>query len=184
MSLNVREQLLTLGVSLALLAVFAFGLAIPRSTTLGEVRQQNTALQRHNEDLVRETTFIAAEHKEVEQLKQELSIAHSRVPLEDQFAEFENDLLRLGEAHGLWDPATEPEILDVVPAGEERESDIKMRTVKLSFKSGFDEFYGFLRAVETQTRLTRVERVEIRPANQYGMLFEIELELSIFYGQL
>ncbi len=184
MNLNVREQLLTLGVSLALLAVFAFGLAIPRSTTLGEVRQQNTTLQRHNEDLVRETTFIAAEHKEVEQLKQELSIAQSRVPLEDRFAEYENDLLRLGEEYGLWDPTTEPEILDTTPVGDERESDLQMRTVKLSFPCGFDEFYGFLRAVETQTRLTRVERVEIRPANQYGMLFEIELELSIFYGQL
>ena len=184
MNLNIREQLLTLGVSLALLAVFAFGLAIPRSTTLGEVRQQNTTLQRHNEDLVRETTFIAAEHKEVERLKQELSIAHSRVPIEDRFAEFENDLLGLGEEHGLWDPATEPEILDATPVGDERESNLQRRTVKLTFKSGFDEFYGFLRAVETQTRLTRVERVEIRPANQYGVLFEIELELSIFYGQL
>ena len=184
MNLNLREQLLTLGVSLALLAVFAFGLAIPRSTTLGEVQQQNTALQQHNEDLVRETTFIAAEHRQVAQLEQELSIAQSRVPLEDHFVEYENDLLRLGEQHGLWDPATEPEILDVVSGGEEREGDLKMRTVKLSFQSGFDEFYGFLRAVETQTRLTRVERIEIRPANQYGVLFEIELELSIFYGQL
>ncbi len=184
MNLNVREQLLTLGVSLALLAVFAFGLAIPRSTTLGEVQQQNTALQRHNEDLVRETTFIAAEHQQVEQLKKELLIAQSRVPLEDRFAEYENDLLRLGEEHGLWDPATEPEIIDAKPVGEEGESDIETRTVKLSFKSGFDEFYGFLRAVETQTRLTRVERVEIRPADQYGMLFKIELELSIFNGQL
>ena len=184
MNLNNREQLLTLGVSLALLAVFAFGLAIPRSTTLGEVRQQNTALQRHNEDLVRETTFIAAEHQEVERLKKELRLAQSRVPLEDRFAEYENDLLRLGEEHGLWDPATEPEIIDTKPGGEERESDIETRTVKLSFESGFDEFYGFLRAVERQTRLTRVERVEIRPADQYGVLFKIELELSIFYGQL
>ncbi len=184
MNVNVREQLLTLGVSLALLAVFVFGLAIPRSSTLGNVQQQNTTLQRHNEDLVRETTFIAAEHQQVEQLKQELRIAQSRVPVEDRFAEYENDLLRLGEEHGLWNPATEPEIIDTKPAGEERESDIETRTVKLSFKSGFDEFYGFLRAVETQTRLTRVERVEIRPANPYGMLFEIELELSIFYGQL
>ena len=184
MNLNIREQLLTLGVSLALLVVFVFGLAIPRSSTLGDVRQQNTTLQRHNEDLVHETTSIAAEHQEVEQLKQELSIAQLRVPLEDRFAEYENDLLRLGEQHGLWEPTTEPEILDAMPAGEERESDVKIRTVKLSFKSGFDEFYGFLRAVETQTRLTRVERVEIRPADQYGMLFEIELELSIFNGQL
>ena len=184
MNLNVREQLLTLGVTLALLAVFVFGLAIPRSSTLGDVRQQNTTLQRHNEDLVRETTFITAEHKEVEQLKQELSIAHSRVPLEDRFAEFENDLLRLGEEHSLWDPTTEPEILDTTPLGDERESDLQRRTVQLSFTCRFDEFYGFLRAVETQTRLTRVEGIEIRPANQYGMLFEIELELSIFYGQL
>ena len=184
MNLNSREQLLTLGVSLALLAVFAFGLAIPRSATLGEVRQQNTTLQQHNEDLVRETTFIAAEHEEVEQLKQELRIAQSRVPLEDHFAEYENNLLRLGAEHGLWDPATEPEIIDTKPAGEEGESDIETRTVKLSFKSGFDEFYGFLQAVEAQARLTRVERVKIHPANQYGTLFEIELELSIFYGQL
>ncbi len=184
MNLNVREQLLTLGVTLALAAVFAFGLAIPRSTTLGDVRQQNTALQQQNEDLVRETTFIAAEHKEVEQLKQELSIARSRVPLEDRFAEFESDLLRLGEEHGLWEPTTEPEILDTTPIGDDRESAVQVRTVKLSFKSGFDEFYGFLRAVETQTRLTRVERVEIRPANQYSVLFEIELELSIYFGQL
>ncbi len=184
MNLNNREQLLTLGVSLALLAVFAFGLAIPRSTTLGEVRQQNTALQQHNEDLVRETTFIAAEHQRVEQLEQELSIARLRVPLEDRFAEYENDLLRLGEEHGLWDPTTEPEILDAMPAGEGYESDIETRTVKLSFQCGFDEFYGFLRAVETQTRLTRVEGIEIRPANQNGLLFEIELVLSIFYGQL
>ena len=184
MNLNIREQLLTLGVSLALLTVFAFGLAIPRSTTLGEVRQKNTTLQRHHEDLVRETTYIAAEHQQVEQLKQELSIARLRVPLEDRFAEYENDLLRLGQEHGLWDPTTEPEILDANPTGEEHESDIETRTVKLSFKCGFDEFYGFLRAVETQTRLTRVEGIEIRPANQYGMLFEIELELSIFYGQL
>ena len=183
MNLNLREQLLTLGVSLALLAVFAFGLAIPRSTTLGEVRQQNTTLQRRNEDLVRETTSIAAEHQEVEQLKQQLSIAQLRVPLEDRFAEFENDLLRLGEEHGLWDPTTEPEILDTTSVGDAGESDVQMRTVKLSFTCGFDEFYGFLRAVETQTRLTRVEGIEIRPANPYGMLFEIELELSIFYGQ-
>ncbi len=184
MNLNIREQLLTLGVSLALLAVFAVGLAIPRSTTLGDVRQQNTTLQQHNEDLVRETTFIAAEHKEVEQLKQELSFAQSRVPVEDRFAEYENDLLRLGEQHGLWDPATEPEILDVSPTGEEHESNIETRTVKLSFKCEFDEFYGFLREVETQTRLTRIEGIEIRPVNQYGELFEITLELSIFYGQL
>ncbi len=184
MNLNSREQLLTLGVSLALLAVFAFGLAIPRSTTLGEVRQQNTALQRHNEDLVRETTFIAAEHQEVKQLKQELSIARLRVPLEDRFAEYENDLLRLGEEHGLWDPTSEPEILDATPTGEAYESDIETRTVKLSFQCGFDEFYGFLQAIETQTRLTRVEGIEIRPANQDGLLFEIELQLSIFYGRL
>ncbi len=184
MNLNAREQLLTLGVSLGLLAVFVFGLALPRSTTLGDVRQQNTTLQAHNEDLVRETTFIAAEHKQVEQLKQELSIAQSRVPLEDRFAEFESDLLRLGEEHGLWDPATEPEILDTTPAGDDRESDVQMRTVKLSFTGKFDEFYGFLRAVETQTRLTRVGRLEIHPVNQYGTLFKIELELSIYYGQL
>lgn len=184
MNLNFREQLLTLGVSLALLTVFVVGLAIPRSATLGDVRDENAALQRRNEDLVQETTSIAAEHQEVEQLKKELVIAQSRVPLEDRFAEYENDLLRLGEVHGLWGPTTEPEILDVQTTAEEQVGEIKTRTMKLTFKSGFDEFYGFLRAVETQTRLTRVERIEIHPVNQYGVLFEIELELSIFYGQL
>ncbi len=184
MNLNTREQLITLGVALAALLTFVFGLALPRSKALADARRKNTQLHKLNQNLARENATIPSEHQEVERLKQELKIARSRVPLEDHFAEYENSLLRLGEEFDLWDQTTEPQIIDSTPSANYAENRINTRRMKLKFTAEFGKFYDFVRALESQTRLTRIERIEINPVDEYGNLFTIELELSIFHGRL
>ena len=56
--------------------------------------------------------------------------------------------------------------------------------MKLKFPAEFDRFYAFLQAVESQTRLTRIDDITITPLNQFGKAFTIEMHLSIFHGRL
>ena len=183
MNTSPREQLFTLGVAVMLAVAFVFGLALPRSSTLADVRQEHQQLQTHNETLARENATITTAHREVEQLKHELDLARSRVPVKDQFAEYENSLLKLGRQFELWDLDSEPQITDVTT---DRGDSLAMdhRTMKLSFTTDFAKFYDFLRGLESQTRLTRIDRIDISAANGLGDRFTVDLELSIFFGEL
>lgn len=183
MNSSTREQLFTLGVAVMLAVAFVFGLALPRSSTLADVRQEHQQLQTHNETLARENATITTAHREVEQLKHELDLARSRVPVKDQFAEYENSLLKLGRQFELWDLDSEPQITDVTTdRGDSPAMD--HRTMKLSFTADFAKFYDFLRGLESQTRLTRIDRIDISAANGLGDRFTVDLELSIFFGEL
>ena len=183
MNSSTREQLLTLGVAVMLAIAFVFGLALPRSSTLAEVRREHAHLQTRNDSQARENATITPAHREVEQLKYELQIARSRVPVEDHFAEYENNLLTLGRQFELWNFDSEPQITDVTA---ERGDSLAMdhRTMKLSFTADFAKFYDFLRGLESQTRLTRIDRIDIGAAGPFGDRFTVDLELSIFFGEL
>lgn len=183
MNSSTREQLLTLAVAVGLAIAFVFGLALPRSSTLADVRQEHAHLQSHNDTLARENATITTAHRDVEQLKRELQIARSRVPVEDHFAEYENNLLKLGRQFELWTLDSEPQITDVTV---ERGDSLSMehRTMKLSFTADFAKFYDFLRGLESQTRLTRIDRIDISAASPFGDRFTVDLELSIFFGAL
>lgn len=184
MNLNMREQLITLAVALAAVAVFVLALALPRTHSLADVQREHVELEHFNEKLARENATIAAAHNEVVALRKELDVAGSRVPREDHFAEYENNLLRLGEQFGLWNQDTEPHIVDSTLTVEPSDGDLRARTMKLNLTAEFGKFYDFLQALESQTKLTRIERLEIKPVNELGNLFSIELELTLFYGRL
>lgn len=179
-----REQLITLAVALAAVAVFVLALALPRTHSLADVQREHVELEHFNEKLARENATIAAAHNEVVALRKELDVAGSRVPREDHFAEYENNLLRLGEQFGLWNQDTEPHIVDSTLTVEPSDGDLRARTMKLNLTAEFGKFYDFLQALESQTKLTRIERLEIKPVNELGNLFSIELELTLFYGRL
>ena len=179
-----RAQLFTLAVTMALLIAFALCLALPRSHTLVDVRQKTSNLQTQNENLARENATITTRHQEVVLLEREVQIAQGRVPARDHFAEYENDLLRLGEEAGLWAATSEPEIIDLTRRDTDSEKRIKVRSMKLKFPAEFDRFYEFLQAVESQTRLTRIDDITITPLNQFSNAFTIEMRLSIFHGRL
>lgn len=184
MNANTREQLITLGISLAVSAVFVGGLVLPRSSTLGAVRMENLKLQQSNQSLTQDNQSIAAEFKIVKQLKQEIDVARFRVPLDDHFAEYENNLLRLGEQYGLWSPATEPKIEDLTHNGKNAEEGVQTRSMRLEFTAEFGKFYNFLQALETQQKLTRIDFISVKPVNASGHAQQVTLELSIFYGSL
>lgn len=184
MNLNMREQLVTLAVALAAVAVFVLALALPRTHSLADVRREHVELEQYNEKLARENATITAAHDEVVTLRQALDIAGSRVPREDHFAEYENNLLRLGEQFGLWSQDTEPHIVDSTLTAERSNDGLQARSMKLNLTAEFGKFYDFLQALESQTKLTRIERLEIKPVNEFGNLFTIELELTLFYGRL
>ncbi len=184
MSNNTRAQLITLAVTVALLFAFVFCLALPRSHTLADVRNRNSSLQEHNENLARENATISTRYQQVARLRQEVQIAQGRVPVDDHFAQYENDLLRLGEAVGLWDSTSEPEIIDMVRLDSYDEDGINARSMKLKFDAEFERFYEFLQAVESQVRLTRIDDITITPVNQFSRLFTFEMQLSIFHGGL
>ncbi len=183
MNSSTREQLLTLAVAVGLAIAFVFGLALPRSSTLADVRRESADLQSRNETLALENATITTAHQEVEQLERELEIARSRVPVEDHFAEYENTLLTLGRQFELWDLDSEPQITDVTA---DRGDSLGMdhRTMKLTFTADFAKFYDFLRGLESQTRLTRIDRIDISAAGVSGNRFTVDLEVSIFFGEL
>lgn len=184
MNANLREQLITLAVALTLGAGFLFGLVLPRSSTLGAIRLEGVKLQQDNHTLAEDNKSLAVVQQEVDELRQEIEVARLRIPVDDGFAEYERNLGNLGREHGLWDEKTEPQILDTTKQGPATDQNLGLRRMSIDFNADFEKLYNFLRAMESQDRVTRIENISIKPADRTPGGLAVRLEFSIFHGSL
>jgi len=172
-----KDQLITLGVVVALAGVFAFAVWMPAN-------RKSQALDRRIDAAKSELGMTPVAKDEliqlnsaVTELRAVVNGAQQYVPIDDEIAHVVRGVNEALKAHGV----TEQEM---VTRQAQRYAHYNTIPISIEYESSFPVVFGALREIEKMPRLIRVDRLGIMgDSDDPAEPLEVHMELSTFYSR-
>lgn len=165
---------------LALLAVvfviFGAGLWWPAHAERTDLQSRIDHAQRELDRDLADAEHLPELHQRVEELREALSGAHRYVPREDELDQLLRDLTQAMQTYAVADA-------DLTTRETRRFAEYSLVPMTLEFRSSFPAAFGVIEQIETMSRLVRIDRMEIEPAQRDELSpVHVRLELSTFFA--
>ena len=171
-----RDNLIALGVLVAITAGYFLVVHRAQSATLGEVRDRAAQAKRRLEEDRLRASRVPAMVREIEAMKRRYNKDWDRrLPQRQELADFLREI-----ASNLAQERLFNEIIQ--PGNPTRGPLYNCLPIKMKFEGDFLSLAGFLRRVDGMTRLTRVENLKIVPGAD-GRKLLIELGMNIYFAE-
>lgn len=162
----------------ALLAVAALVVMIcftlPEVRRLSALRSKTAALQHELEDHSARLRSTEEVYSQTETMRRRLMSFDQALPGGMHLGEFLEDIHRLAAETGLHDH-------HVVPRAVVDGEDVSWMPLDLDFKGSFEAVYAFLRQVEAQSRVVRVQRMELTASGSSRTELQSSLTLYVYF---
>jgi Tfp pilus assembly protein PilO len=134
--------------------MFVFAVYIPRSAELRRERAESDAVQAELASRSARLDGLQELRAEADRARRYLAEFDRAVPVSSEVGRFVEELASLAESRQIRDPQVEPQKPLVGAWGE-------VLPVQLAFVGTFDAILGYLRSVESMTRIARVTRLNL-----------------------
>ena len=171
-----RDNLIALGVLVALTAAYFLVVYRGQSAALAEVRAETAQKTRRLDEDTRRATRLPPMVRQVEAMKQRYNKDWDRrLPQRQELADFLREI-----ASNLAQEQLSNQIIQ--PGNPTRGPLYNCLPIKMKFEGDFLALTGFLKHMDGVTRLTRVEYLRIDPSVRAGKL-SIELGMNIHFTE-
>jgi len=114
--------------------------------------------------------------QDVERLRRQLNDFDHRLPAQQELGEFLKEISNTAQAQRL-------ESRGIQPGISTRDKLFSRLPITLGFNGGFADVVGFLEKLDGLTRLTRIERIEIRPTENEGQALQVDMQINIYFTE-
>ena len=147
---------------------------LPEEGRLSRLRSSAAVLQSELMDRSARLRSSEGGYDETETVRRRLMSFGEAIPNALNMGDFLAEIHGLAEATGLYDHRIVPQ---AVVDGE----DVSWMPLDMNFKGGFEAVYAFLRNIEAQPRVVRVQRMELTTKEQSSTELEASLTLHIYF---
>jgi Tfp pilus assembly protein PilO len=148
----------------------------PASQRLASLRQDIDIRQRELRDNQSRTQIRPIVEQKVNELRNKLQRFDKKMPRQQEFGEFYNDITFLGRQSALSKCFVEPA---AVPRRNDRFVELP---IDLRFEGNFLNVFAFLRQIDQMQRLTRVQSLKVTSKGNAGQV-EVQLSMNIYYAE-
>jgi Tfp pilus assembly protein PilO len=148
----------------------------PASTRLVSLRQDIEIKQRELKDNQSRTQIRPIVEQKVNELRRKLERYDKKLPRQQDFGQFYNDITFLGRQSALEKCSVEPA---AVPKRNDRFIELP---IDLRFEGNFLNVFSFLRQIDQMQRLTRVQNLKVTSKGNSGQV-EVQLSMNIYYAE-
>ena len=181
-----RLNLITIVVVLAATAGVGFGLMMPGSRKMKELRASIEAEQQAVRLKQAEVGDVSDVYRRLLSLSEELSTFRQRLPTDRRLGEFLNEISDAMSQTGIRDFHVQP-----LPASRVSSNALPERLrlangtgvlpVKIAFQSEFQKAFELLDAIEELPRLAYVERFDVKSLDERGVAVSVTMVVQAFH---
>jgi Tfp pilus assembly protein PilO len=173
-----RDHVIVAGIVAVMVAVFSLVVYLPQSRRLSDLRTARASLTESIETDTARATCVPDMIRDVEAKKRQFKDFDQRLPKQKELAEFLREISSTAVANRLENQVVEP--------GSPTRGKLYNRLpIIMRFDSNFAGLVGFLQQIEKMERLTRIEKIAIKPLDNdgTGQRLHIELVLNIYFAE-
>lgn len=148
----------------------------PASQRLAALHQDIEIKQRELRDNQSRTQIRPVVEDKVRELHKKLQRFDKKLPRQQEFGQFYNDITFLGRQSALSKCFVEPA---AVPRRNDRFVELP---IDLRFEGDFLNVFAFLRQIDEMQRLTRVQSLKVTSKGDSGQV-EVQLSMNIYYAE-
>jgi type IV pilus assembly protein PilO len=160
---------------LMILVFYVFGYR-PAGARLATLRQDIEIKRRELKDNQSRTQIRPVVEQTVNERRRKLERFDKKLPKQQDFGQFYNDITFLGRQSDLSKCAVEPA---AVPRRNDRVVELP---IDLRFEGNFLNVFSFLRQIDQMQRLTRVQSLKVIAKGNTGQV-EVQLSMNIYYAE-
>jgi Tfp pilus assembly protein PilO len=148
----------------------------PASMRMASMRQEIEIKQRELKDIQQRTQIRPLVEQTVNERRRKLERFDKKLPKQQDFGAFYNDITFLGRQSALSKCSVEPA---AVPQRNDRFVELP---IDLRFEGNFLNVFSFLRQIDQMQRLTRVQNLKVTSKGNAGQV-EVQLSMNIYYAE-
>lgn len=148
----------------------------PASVRMASLRQEIDIKQRELKDIQQRTVIRPLVEQTVNERRRKLERFDKKLPKQQDFGQFYNDITFLGRQSALSKCSVEPA---AVPRRNDRFVELP---IDLRFEGNFLNVFSFLRQIDQMQRLTRVQNLKVTSKGNAGQV-EVQLSMNIYYAE-
>jgi len=171
---NQRDQLVTGVLAVALTAAFAAVVYVPQQHKIRRLRADAAALRAEVERREARVAGMQALEEQIQRVEAEVAGFEESVPPAGDLGPFLEQVTDLAATKGVVDP-------DIEPLAPLTGPPVEALPIQMTFTGGFASVYGFLQALESLPRLTRVSRLELSRTGGRPDLLEGDVTVQVYY---
>jgi type IV pilus assembly protein PilO len=160
---------------LLILVFYVFGYR-PTSARLVSLRQEIENQRRELKGNQLRTQIRPELEQRVNELQRKVDRFDKKLPKQQDFGQFYNDITFLGRQSALSKCAVEP------AAVPRRNDGVVELPIDLRFEGNFLNVFSFLRQIDQMQRLTRVQNLKVIAKGNTGQV-EVQLSMNIYYAE-
>ncbi|MCG3137897.1 MAG: hypothetical protein HJJLKODD_01752 [Phycisphaerae bacterium] len=174
-----REKIITLLLAVALVGLFALGLARPRALALGALQKETIEITKDTADLRITCTNIGVLQNMVNERQRQAQEAGARIPTEDPLYLYERFAKEAAQRHQIARLA-----IDFLSGAAKNQ--INSRAVRINFQASAPAAMQYLLELEHHPQLSVVRRLQVSPASAGSPegTFEVMLVVDVYFGKL
>lgn len=171
-----RSNWIVVGVLAVAVAVYTLAVHRPQQRKLGDVRARIERAKAQLEQDDARAERIPQLQREVQRYRSEFHSFDNRLPLRQELAEFLREISSSAGSGRLAD-------LVIQPGSPTRDTLYNRLPIVMNFHCSFADLVGFLARLDEMTRLTRVERISIRPTSNTEQDLKVEMQINIYFTE-
>ena len=166
-----------LGTAMLLLIVGFYVFAYrPSGARLATLRQDVEIKRRELKDNQSRTQIRPVVEQTVNERRRKLERFDKKLPKQQDFGQFYNDITFLGRQSALSKCSVEPA---AVPKRNDKFVELP---IDLRFEGNFLNVFSFLRQIDQMQRLTRIHNLKVTSKGNAGQV-EVQLSMNIYYAE-
>ena len=148
----------------------------PAGIRMASLRQEIDIKQRELKDNQSRTKVRPELEQRVNELQRKVDRFDKKLPRQQDFGQFYNDITFLGRQSALTKCSVEPA---AVPKRNDKFVELP---IDLRFEGNFLNVFSFLRQIDQMQRLTRIHNLKVTSKGHAGQV-EVQLSMNIYYAE-
>lgn len=169
-----KQQLIIIGLSIAILGGFGIFQYIPVIHQKSRLREQMTQQDKLSETIYSQSVMLPELQQQEKQLQQKLVPFTKKIPHGRQFAQLWQQIADVMNECKLTDQLVQP--------GEELKSDqLFSIPLTLECKGSVKQLFTFFKAMEDMDRLVRFEKIKIENDSDFNAVVKLTVKANVYY---